>query len=391
MQLSDLSFWVRHAREQIAATGIHGLSLRSVADRAGVSLGSLSYHIGNKAALLTALLQSQIDEWISRKNIWSTRFSALDLLEPEMLATAVEFFLDYETSEDALHALTSAEVLIEAAYDPSAFSLLSDLIEAEEDFWRDMLEPAYGQKAALLGAIIAHYCRDERPFALANGRDVNYRLLRRATLNRLSEWFAGDARGLSAAHQAIVSLCGCESGDVPLPIDLQEGSKSKDIAEHIADLIVVQGTSHLSHRLIATNVRMPVSTVAYHFRTQNDLLKGGLGALILRTRSEKSNPGEPSHGWDMVLVTHSAAMIAVRDESMQQFSLDMRRRRSENVRQVINESVAEGNPLDHAAIQAISMVIIGASIARRACGTGSFRFPITLSLIKEIRDARMVA
>jgi AcrR family transcriptional regulator len=49
-------------RELYPATGAAGLSVRKVAERAGVNLGMLHYHFGNKDAFVRALLQSLYEE-----------------------------------------------------------------------------------------------------------------------------------------------------------------------------------------------------------------------------------------------------------------------------------------------------------------------------------------
>ena len=49
-------------RELYPATGASGLSVRKVAERAGVNLGMFHYHFGNKDAFVRALLQSLYEE-----------------------------------------------------------------------------------------------------------------------------------------------------------------------------------------------------------------------------------------------------------------------------------------------------------------------------------------
>jgi AcrR family transcriptional regulator len=70
--------------------GVEALSLRSVAQRAGVAHRLVSYAFGSKGALVSALLERESERTIAR--VWSSPMIAASL--PDALRTALQAFLD---------------------------------------------------------------------------------------------------------------------------------------------------------------------------------------------------------------------------------------------------------------------------------------------------------
>lgn len=364
--------FVSAARARIAAGGIRGLSLRAVAQDAGASLGALNYHIGDKAALVAALIAEERAENRAVHARWLDRAARLDLADAGTLAAIVIGYLDAaaDTRRDA--ALAGCELLLEAGADPAGFAGIGALLDEEDAFWRAMLARDHGGNAPALGLAIAGYCRDEMPFSIAAGHHADYRLLRAATAGRLAEGLAGRGGGLSRHFEGLVAACGEAQAASPLPVDLPPGARKTELALHIADLIAEQGVASITHRLVAARAGVPNSSVAHHFRTRENLLDAGMGALILGMRRELS--GEPApdagarRGTAVVRATHSIALAAARDPHLVPFALDMRRRRAENVWAAVGEAIAGPEGLDAAATQAAVMVMVGSTFAHRARG-----------------------
>lgn len=377
------------ARARIAANGIRGLSLRSVAQDAGVSLGSLNYHIGDKAALVARLIEQECAENRVVHDDWLARTAELDLAVPETLATVIIAYLDEASEVRREAALTGCELLIDAGLDPDGYAGIAGLLDGEENFWASVLDRDHGAGARAFGKAIAGYCRDELPFSIAVGRDSDYRLLRAATVGRLAEGLAGSGAGLSRSFETLVAACGDSQALGPLPVDLPAGSKKADLAGHIAALIAEQGVASITHRLVAARAGVPNSSVAHHFRTRDDLLDAGMGALILDMRRELQAGSEPDHshrrGPALIRATHSIALAAARDPELIPFALDMRRRRAENVRALIGEAIAGPEGLDPAAVQTAVLVIIGSSFADRARGSNEAEAisPTQLAALRE--------
>ena len=382
----DVSF-TQAARARIAAIGIRGLSLRTVAQGAGGSVSSLSYHIGDKAALIARLIQEERQERQQRYRAWRARAAPLDLTDPKILATLIDAYLEEAATVLREMTLTGCELLLEATIDPGGFDDIADLLIEEDQFWTALLARDKPHQSALLGPAIAAYCRDEMPFAIALTASPDYRLLRSAIVQRLTEGLAGPPTGLALAFEPLVAACGETSASVPLPIDLTEGSRKTAIAMHIADLMAEKGLAGLSHRAVAARAGTANSNVAHHFRTKEDLIHGGLCAQILRARQELGRNANGEEGMWLIRATHMVALAAARDPHMAPFALDMRRRRAENVMESMANAVGGPDGLDKPAVQAATMVMIGSGFAARARRSDDPNAVLTANRLSELRAA----
>ncbi|MES2056399.1 MAG: TetR family transcriptional regulator [Pseudomonadota bacterium] len=376
------------ARSRIAASGIRGLSLRSVAQDAGTSLGALNYSIGDKAALIAQLIDEERAERRAMHGIWLERTEELDLAVPETLSAIVAAYLDEAATMRRDAALTGCELLLEAGLDPASYPGIADLLDEEEGFWSTCLARDHGVRAQAFGQAIACYCRDELPFSIAAPHDPNYRLLRAATIDRLAAGLAGSGTGLASHFETLVAACGSPQAMTPLTIDLPMGSKKAELARHIAGIITDRGVANVTHRLVAARAGVPNSSIAYHFRTRVDLLDAGMGALVLDMRQELSSGVDRDlsrrHGPAVIRATHSIALAAARDPALVPFALDMRRRRAENVRSLVGATIGGPAGLDDAATQAAILVMIGSSFAVQAHG-GNDRNAFSLDRLAALR------
>lgn len=395
MPTDDPAKYASAARARIAAQGFRGLRMRSVAQEAGASLGSLNHHVGDKAALIAAIVREERRERQLQHALWRRRVACLDLTDATVLAAAIATYLDEAALVHRAMALTGCELLVEAVMAPQEFPGIDLLLADEERLWVDLLATGYGSDADLFGRAIVGYCHDERPFTIALAGHADYRLLRSATIASVSAGLAGRGDGLAARFGDLVAACGSDPAVSPLPVDLPDGSKKAVLAQHIAQVIAEQGVSAVTHRAVAARAGVSNSRIAHHFRTQADLLDAGFGALILAMRQEMRSLDLPEperhRGMAMIRATHSIALVAARDPALQPFALDMRRRRSENVRERLRGMLGGDRAADDATLQAVSMMTIGSGFAAMASGGADGRSAITVEQLAGLRRRFLAA
>lgn len=375
------------ARALVAEEGLRGLSLRKVAGRAGVSLGGVSYQVGDKADLVRLLVQDAGALRRQRHEAWLARARRADLADPAVLAALVSGYLDEQAQGDRAHALAHCELVLEAGRAPALAADIAALVADETGFWRAALTDTPG--GAGHGEAIAAYCQDELPFTLAIGADPDYRLLRAATLSRLAERLRDTAgRGFAAGFEALVAAMDARAVDIRQPPPVDPRSPRARIAAAVAELIEAEGAAAVTHRAVAAVAGAANSTVAHHFRTRDDLLRAGVEALYRGSvGSTAAAPDAEAQrgGRTLLRATRALVLAAARDESLRPFALDLRRRRGEHMGPLV-APVAAGRPLDAAAAQAAAMTISGGGFAGQARGEAP-RAGDVAALLAELRAA----
>lgn len=357
------------ARALVAEEGLKGLTLRKVAGRAGLSLGGVSYQIGDKADLVRRLVDDAGALRRQRQEAWLGRARRADLADPAVLAAFVAGYLDEQAQPDREHALTLAELVLEAGREPAPPAEIAALVRSEIDFWRAALTDSPG--GATHGEAVAHYCQDELPFALALGGDPDYRLLRAAVSARLADRLRDTGgRGFAAGFDDLVAAMDARAVDIRRPSAVDPDSPRARIAAAVASLIEAEGVAAVTHRAVAAMAATPNSTVAHHFRTRDDLLRAGVEALYRGSLgSTATEPDERAQrgGRSLMRATRALVLAAARDESLRPFALDLRRRRGEHMGP-LTAPIGGDRPLDPAAAQAAAMTISGAGFARATLG-----------------------
>jgi AcrR family transcriptional regulator len=352
------------ARACIVDQGLGRASLRLIAQLADVSVGSLSYRLGDRAQLIEALRLREAEALAARNNEWVARIRALGRLDDRQLVHVVIAWLDDQAANHRPSAIACCELTLDAARGQSH---AAGLIDTGEAFWREVL--ADRDDAADLGLLLARYCLDEVPFSLLLSHDTDYRLLRAATIEAL---IGGPIVGAAICdwHDGLVGRLGERVSAITDGTGLLAKPQKLMLAERIAELIEQEGLSVLTHRRVAQASGIAASSVAHHFPQQRDLVLGGIEALYARMRrSMGSASGETSaSGAAVILLTHEMALAALRDPDLRPFAIDMRRRRGENVRQELSRTVLAGHILDGASVQALVMAMIGGTIGLRAAG-----------------------
>lgn len=354
------------ARIVIAQRGLSAMSLRTVAEQAGISVGSISYRIGDRAALVSAIVDREIELLAKVGCSWRQRLTGVDPVAANIVPDLVCEWLDM--ADRRVSAIVTCELALLASRDAQALSAVTTLLEDGERLWHDILGGAADRQP--LARRIARYCLDEQPFSLLLANNPDFRLLRYSTVRGLLRDGSGADMGASNDwHMGLVDrLAVPAAAALGKAAETPEGTKAA-IADHIADVIVAQGVGALSHRVVAQASAMAASSVAHHYPTQRDILFAGVEAIYRRMRAgiKASNAAAPDGG-DVVRLTHECALTAIWNPDFLPFAIDMRRRRAENVHVQAAQWLSIPAGSDRARVQAMVMALIGDGLHVLATG-----------------------
>ncbi|MDK6078303.1 MULTISPECIES: TetR/AcrR family transcriptional regulator [Massilia] len=115
------------ARRLLAAEGYAGLTMRRVAQEAGMSLSNLQHYYGSKEQLLEALLLTTMDEFQAKMDRIAVAMAGRP--QVERFLTTVDMFLD-EITEPTMHAIFF-EIWALASRHPFASSLMGKMMGRE--------------------------------------------------------------------------------------------------------------------------------------------------------------------------------------------------------------------------------------------------------------------
>ena len=141
------------ARSLLAAEGYAGLSMRRVAQAAGMSLSNVQHYYGSKDLLLEALLLTTMDAFQARMDDIAAAMSERSQLE-RFLST-VDMFLD-ELTDPVTHALFF-ELWALASRNPFASSLMDKMLGRERKTVYKLirgLNPALSDEETMQRAIL---------------------------------------------------------------------------------------------------------------------------------------------------------------------------------------------------------------------------------------------
>ncbi|WP_443478303.1 TetR family transcriptional regulator [Novosphingobium aerophilum] len=355
---SDITGLLDAARTVIAARGISGMSLRTVAEEAQISVGSISYRIGDRAALIAAVLDREVELMAEARREWRERVGDHDPFGAGSLADLICEWLDQGAHSRRTSAIVTCELALLASREPQSLRAIDALLDEGQGLWRDVLPPT--PLGGRLAHFIASYCLDEQVFSILLADETDYRLLRHSTVRAMlrGSGASGDPTG-SRWHMALVERLAVPASaaydETAVP---PQGAKGA-IAENIADIIVEQGVGALSHRTVAQAAGVATSSAAHHFPTHRDILFAGVEAVYRRLRSRIHASGAKLGSSDIIRLTHECALAALGDPAFRPFAIDMRRRRAENVHGQYAQWLGIPSDSDRARIQAIVMASIG--------------------------------
>lgn len=359
-----------------AETGLGGVTLRPLAERAGVTIGAIAHALGGKDDVLRGMAAHARRLDAAWRQGWAPRIAALDGCGPAMRALAIDLALDELTTTQRLSSILLCELL--------QATQLSDGVRHELEGWAQDLERFWGDLAGdrAAGSAVLGFAADETVYGLALNGCGTYRLLRRICAHRL---VVGPAGGLVilAGEEALFAQVVGELAPPRSIVDTlarsKAGEKRELIARAAGQLIVEQGIGVLTHRAVAAAADVAASSVVYHFGSINELALAGLESVVgafhtwlpdVRARLGNSGPDDEmmlaTRG--LVRATHAIGLGAIRHDPLVDHAADMRRRRGENLRPLDLPSLPQHLTLDRLGAQVISVVTFGARMIAMATG-----------------------
>ncbi|MEW6759640.1 MAG: TetR/AcrR family transcriptional regulator [Pseudomonadota bacterium] len=141
------------ARALLASEGYAGLSMRRVAQDAGMSLSNVQHYYGSKEQLLEALLLTTMDEFQAKMDRIAVAMAGRP--QVERFLTTIDMFLD-EITDPVTHAIFF-EIWALASRHPFASSLMGRMMGRERKAVYGLirgLNPAIGDEEAMQRAVL---------------------------------------------------------------------------------------------------------------------------------------------------------------------------------------------------------------------------------------------
>ena len=299
------------ALDLIVQSGLKGLSLRSLAQKAGISASLLNYRYGSRDALarqaLTKACARSADAWTGR----TATFLAEDITPADLPAIFDAIVLETVVSghREAMAAwICQAKAVRYGLYQDIASQWHADCTA----FWKAILaragladELAPGVCAVLIGACRIGLITRPTPAASAWLHDVvqriSDRLLRRpAQRPGDSLWRAQIERNLLADQPAA-------------PPD--STSTPDRIIDAAAALISESGPDALTHRAIAERAGVSLSSTTHHFRSLEEILLNTFRAIYDRLCQETIEATRPAGKMSIAKLLDSLSMRIDADTS----------------------------------------------------------------------------
>ncbi len=364
----------------VADGGLGRLSFRALAQAAGCSPSTITHLAGTKTQLIDAL----IDEARRQDDVLCRPVLALATggtpLPAESLAELADLQLETWAQSAPQAQVFWCELIQASAIEPDIARALEPWIAQQRAFWLALAQATCHDDAALIAQALFGFSIDERAHGAALQSIGAYRRLRRLCLLRLCQLdFAGRGRN---AQRALFDLLVAQLGDFEddLRIDRNEGAPAaiRDIGLAVvaARVLVCDGASELTHRAVAARANVPPSTLAYHFRTREDLLKGAIQAIILSLKNamfvRDADPLFGDHeapGYLIARSTFALALEASRKPQLVASAADMRRKRGVNLVQHLNADLPQDRQVDALGAQVLSVAVTGQLLVDAPRGT----------------------
>ena len=352
------------AQRIVADQGIARLSLRNVAECAGVSTATVTHHLGAKDEILPRLIKAAKHEDEAFFAPW--REMSFRLTSPSYVLAARAYSSWFANAHNRMVLLN--EILQMRDLSPVAITALVDWIALHEAAWTEI-------GGAQRGHVISRMLIDEAAFSAALGASHGYILLRDLCFARLFQRDGAEAfTSVRDTMAPAVSL-------VESPPELNDVRSA--IAEAAAIIVTEGGADRLNHRRVAERTGVAASSVVYHFGGREELMLAALTAVLTSFRkwvdgaaslSKNSSRAEREAFLQiterLVRATHAIGLGAMRYEALVPHAIDMRRRRGENIRrdQIDGLSDADKHHVDPLFCQVLSVASFGSGMLAMALG-----------------------
>lgn len=316
----------------VAERGLDELTLRPLAEFAGVSTATVTHHLGSKAEILPRLLEHVLSQDEAFFKVWVRRAAGIpsgsSLRQDIVRRAASEWF-----STAGARAVLLAELVQAPQLDEVMRRLLAQWAGVHDAGWSAL------SASPAIGHTITRMLIDEAAFTASLSAYPAYQHLRDLCLRRiLVPYGATDSVYFRTLRDELAPEASL------LDMEDRQNSKQVPIAEAAAKLIVEKGIGALTHRAVASEAGLSAAGVVYHFGSRDALLLAGLERVLYNftdwLRAFRAHGGE-DHVWNddviratagLVRSTHAIGVCADRFPTLRPHAADMRRRRGENVR-----------------------------------------------------------
>lgn len=359
---ADLKTMLQAALGLVAADGLRGLSLRSLAELIGASAPALIRRFGGKDALVERLIEAAIAEEGAFLDQWVARIRDLDVRDGARLVEVADAVLSDLAGPEALRTQFYCELLQALPSRPELAEAVAAWSDRRLAFWR---AATGGLAPSEMPDILHAFSIGEAAYGLALGDLAAYRWLRRLSLRRLCCGLipsdtAQDMREYAVFRAALGDLLDAPDQATAAPMTDWQAS----VAGCISSLIIAEGADAVTHRAIAARAGLANSTLAYHFPRQEDLLRAGVADIVDRVHRATAPPSnEAAPDFQLTAIesaraTFAIALVATRMPGLKGIAADLRRRRGENSVGYLERQL--GEPVfDVVSAQAMSLTGMG--------------------------------
>lgn len=257
---------LQQAADLLRDRGIEGMTMRALAEAAGLPAATVQYRFGSKDRLLADAFLCLRDRHAQRLAALALYFESLPDRCPD-LADAVLAMLGLGAPEDRLEQLALFDFLAMALRAPKHFPQAVSWAGMLADFWRTMAErsgrgPAKGVFLFELHLGLMLHMSGVAPAVEGQllAREIVARALRPASERRAPLWFRTILRDTLAAPS----------------FELEEAAPRTTTAKAIVAaamrMAIDEGPGALSFRTVAARAETSVSAIAHYFATRQDLL-----------------------------------------------------------------------------------------------------------------------
>jgi AcrR family transcriptional regulator len=385
------------ALEIVAQHGLDMLTLRPLAHSAGVGLTTVTNIVGTKSELMKQLIDA------ARRLDHQARAPFLAMLAqpvkltPTELAEFCDLVLEALTQTSPPVTLFLCEAVQAAAYDDEINAALQPWLRDQQDFWQQLTRAAAAPKADILAQALMAYSIDEMAHGCALNGLPDYRRLRRLCLVKLCGMtLSGEHAGFQAVlFDHLFDALGLIEDTIAIDkvVHPSREVQIEGFAGAAAQILVHKGAGAVTHRAVAAEARVAGSTLAYHFKTREDLIKGAMIHIIRRLKN--SLYGEPANeperspsqvGYEIARSTYALALEASRRPIFLSSAADMRRKRGVNLRNIFNAERADDQKIDMLTAQTLSIISIGAGVLNSPKGIAS-AIETSYALIRQLMSA----
>lgn len=291
------------------------------------------------------------------------------------LAEICDLSLDILSQTDPMVTVFFCEVLLAAATDPDIVDALAPWLEDQLTFWRYLTSKLddTGLKddtSEVLAQALVGLSIDEMAHGAALGSLPEYLRMRRMAIGCLCNGKISDFS--SHSNGKIFQYLFEALGAVDDPIAIDKGkheiwdNKLVIYSATAAHLLVNKGAGAVTYRAVAELAGVATSTLAYHFKTRESLIKGAMVYIIRHLKGEFPEDILNMAGlspmdavYEISRSTFALALQARRDPLFLGSAADMRRKRGINFKPYLNARLEPHGGVSDLGAQTLAIVSIG--------------------------------